>query len=367
MSETEAAPAAAGHNLPPTTSDEQAENIRTRIEAEHAWMIDRQKQLIEAVPRVPEEINADNVGQATDFIKQITAASKALNGARVSEKEPFLAAGRTIDGIFKNLTEPLKKAKETIQERVNIYLRAKEAAERARREEEAERLRIENERLRREAAEAEERRQREEQERQQAAKKAEEERLAEVARKEEEKLAEIETYRNDRRWRVQKRLDDGKIDQAHADRLIAQINERTERATAEADAMLDRALEQAEKASARDAEALAVQARKADRETKRDEKAIVRAAATVTKAEKAAEAPAADLARTRGEYGSVGTLQERWDYRVVDWPAVDLEALRPFLARDDIEKSIRAFINVNKGDRELAGVEIFPDLQGQTR
>lgn len=71
----------------------------------------------------------------------------------------------------------------------------------------------------------------------------------------------------------------------------------------------------------------------------------------------AAAAKPADMGRTRGDYGSVATLRQSWDFEVSNYDVVPLEVLRPFLGQDAIDKAIRAFIRA--GNRELAGVKIF--------
>jgi len=106
--------------------------------------------------RVPATVeNEQTAGDTGDFIKQLDAGRKAAEGARVAEKEPFLEGGRTVDGWFKTITEPLIKAKKDIEARLNSYLGKKAAAERKAREEVERKAREEAERLAAEAAKAE--------------------------------------------------------------------------------------------------------------------------------------------------------------------------------------------------------------------
>ena len=74
-------------------------------------------------------------------------------------------------------------------------------------------------------------------------------------------------------------------------------------------------------------------------------------------AERAAHAKAAELSRTRGDYGAVVSLRTRWAFDDFDRTALDLEALRPHLPQDGIEKAIRAYIKA--GGRELRGCRIY--------
>lgn len=241
------------HNQPPAD----ANPLRERLEADHAALVKRAIELSEAVDRAPETVDEDNAGRVADFIKQITGHMKALDGARVAEKEPYLAGGRTVDGFFKTWTDTLERGKKIVEGRLNVFLRAKAAEERRIREE-AERIaREEAARIAREAAEA--------------------------------------------------------------------------AAKAQSDADLDRAI------AAEDA------ARKA--------------AADAAKAAQAADAKPADMARTRGDYGAVGTLRREVTFDGLDRAALDLEALRPYLPQDAIEKAIRAFIRA--GGRQLRGVRIY--------
>lgn len=135
------------HNNPPSD----AEILRDRLAEEHRKMLQRADELLAAMERVPEQIDETTVGRASDFVKQLGAATKDLDRVRVSEKEPFLAGGRTVDGFFKVPIDKLDRAKRDVEQRIQRHLRAKEAEERRRREE-AERLaREEAERARREA------------------------------------------------------------------------------------------------------------------------------------------------------------------------------------------------------------------------
>lgn len=85
--------------------------------------------------------------------------------------------------------------------------------------------------------------------------------------------------------------------------------------------------------------------------------AFDRAAEEARKAQLAAEATPADLARTRGDYGSVSSLRRAWTFDGLDRSDLDLETLRPFLPLDGLEKAVRAYIK--GGGRQLKGVRIF--------
>lgn len=239
-----------GHNRPDEKSP-----LRARLEEQHAALLADIAALAERANAAPATVESDDVlGVVSDLAKSATAVAKRAETARTSEKEPYLAAGREIDGFFKALAERLERIGAAMKTRATEYLRRKEAEERRRREEEARKAREEAEARMREAAEAE-----------------------------------------------------------------------AARRPIDADTALDRA-------------------------------AI--AATTAQEAIRAAEAPAADLARTRSASGaSMATLRTTWDFEIDDLGAIDLEAIRPYLARADIEKAIRAY--VAKGNRRLRGARIF--------
>lgn len=142
-----------GHNLPA----DPAAPIRADLEERFRAILDRSADLLSAAERVPAAVEDDETaGRIGDFIKQVTGCIKASEIARTSAKEPHLAAGRAVDGFFKGISDPLDKAKRSIESRLTTWLRKKEAAERAAREEAARVEREAAEKARREALAAEE-------------------------------------------------------------------------------------------------------------------------------------------------------------------------------------------------------------------
>ena len=79
--------------------------------------------------------------------------------------------------------------------------------------------------------------------------------------------------------------------------------------------------------------------------------------AEASQAEKAAAANAAELSRSRGDYGSVASLRTVWDFRGLDRDSLDLETLRQHLPLDGLEKALRSFIK--SGGRDITGAEIY--------
>ena len=89
------------------------------------------------------------------------------------------------------------------------------------------------------------------------------------------------------------------------------------------------------------------------------------AKADALKAAKEAEAKAAELSRTRGDYGSVASLRTFWDFKDFDRDKLDLGALRAHLPEEALYKAVRSYIKA--GGRELVGVTIFENTSTTVR
>lgn len=89
------------------------------------------------------------------------------------------------------------------------------------------------------------------------------------------------------------------------------------------------------------------------------------AAADAALAQRATTVKAAELSRSRGEFGATSSLTTFWDFRDLDRTAIDLEALRPYLSLDAIEKAVRLY--VKSGARKLGGCTIFENTQSRVR
>lgn len=95
--------------------------------------------------------NDNEAGRAGELVKQIRAATKAVETAHGEAKAPYLAAGRKIDDAKNMAIAPLIEAKRIVDGRLNTFAAQKEAerlaqeralreAEEARQREEAEQL-----------------------------------------------------------------------------------------------------------------------------------------------------------------------------------------------------------------------------------
>lgn len=89
-----------------------------------------------------------------------------------------------------------------------------------------------------------------------------------------------------------------------------------------------------------------------DAQARADEAAIASVAAS-----KAAAAKPAEMSRTRGDIGSLGTLRQHWTGEVVDRETLDLGPLRQHLSLDDLNKAVRAYVKA--GGRFLDGAKIY--------
>lgn len=140
-----------GGNAPPDAiAILQAQLVET-----HQPLIERADQLAGMAERLPPSCDDEDTAQKlADGIKSCAAFEKNSEAARVSAKEPHLAAGRAVDGWFKKLADPVTGVKNSMARLLTAYQRKKEAEERERLRAaaaEAERLRKEEERKRREA------------------------------------------------------------------------------------------------------------------------------------------------------------------------------------------------------------------------
>ena len=243
------------NNPPPDLLTGQA--LQERLRDENQDLLRRRDELLAAAARMPAIDDEDVARKVTDFVKQLLALVKASESKRTDAKEPYLEGGRSVDGFFKGISDPIDKAKKLVEQELTKYAREKAEQER--------RARMEAERLAREAAEA--------------------------ARREAEARA---------------------------------------RAAAD-EASLNTAIEA--------------------------ESAAETAQADLVKAEQAADVKAAELSRTRGEYGAVSSLRTSWVFDEIDRAELDLEALRPYLPTDGLDKAVRAFIKA--GGRQLRGTRIY--------
>lgn len=80
--------------------------------------------------------------------------------------------------------------------------------------------------------------------------------------------------------------------------------------------------------------------------------------------QQAAQAKPAELAKTRG-MGSLTSLRTRWVGEVLDTKTLDLEALRPHLHPEALQKAVNSFVAA--GGRNLRGASIYEKTESVVR
>jgi len=148
-----------GDNNPPLISNDE-------LYLQHTAVIARVSELEAKAAEQPTfvELGDDRTqGALQDIIKEVDGEIKRLESKREEVKDPFLSAGRLVDGFFKALADPkgkqqgrLDKIRAALAKTATDYLRRKDAAERARLEAEARKRREEEDRLRAEQRKREE-------------------------------------------------------------------------------------------------------------------------------------------------------------------------------------------------------------------
>ncbi len=129
-----------------------------------------------------------------------------------------------------------------------------------------------------------------------------------------------------------------------------------------------------ERIAREEAEELARKAAEAEQNATNDEQiadAIIageeadKALVTADKAEKATHNTVNNFSRTKSEAGTTSSLSTFWNFRNLDMAAIDLEALRPYINQDAIEKAIKDAIRHDV--RDIKGVDIFEDSKSTVR
>lgn len=128
-----------GHNRPPPLT---AEELQAYLAGEYVKLLKLRDDFLGGIERAPLVIeNDETAGRMGDFsVKQLAAWLKSWEGLRISEKEPYLSAGRTVDGFFQKAATALERGKAEIDRRRKLYADKKAAIERAAREAEARRI-----------------------------------------------------------------------------------------------------------------------------------------------------------------------------------------------------------------------------------
>lgn len=180
-----------------------------------------------------------------------------------------------------------------------------------------------------------------------------------------DRKAEQERKRREEEARLAREVERKRQEEAEVARRAA---EEEQRKAQEALLVAQREADDAKrKIAAEVADAIIAQAARKESEARAARRKEIDAAAIANQAQRAAEVKPADLARTRSSSGGLATLAESFDFEILDLSAVDLEALRSYISRPDIEKAIRAYVRIHKDTSPLRGVRIFPTTNPQWR
>lgn len=133
---------------------------------------------------------------------------------------------------------------------------------------------------------------------------------------------------------------------------------QTKKAEAERQRKLAEAMELRRKAE--EEQRLALEAEKAKATALADE--IMAGAGAyqeqANEAQKQAEAKPVELSRVRTQQGALATVQEVWIGEIIDFDNLDMEALKPYFPRSEIEKAVQNKARTTKKD-DLRGAKIY--------
>lgn len=321
MAMVEAVAPAIGHNRPPITRPD-AEDLREELLAAVAPLYKRRDELLASAATVPAVIPNEEVAkELSDLLGMFRALLKTAKGQFELEKQPWLDAGRTVDGVFTAaLIAPVEKMGKSLRERELTYIDEKAAKEKRRLQEEARKAQEEADRKLREAQEAERKRLAE---------------IAEAERKQREEAAAAE----------RKRQAEAEAARLEALKRAPTIAEPAPPPVPVAAAPAPEPLPPPPAPSMQPVNTLL------------DEAAA--AASRAQELTKQAEAKPAEHGRVRGDRGGVSTIRKVWTGELVNRDELDLEALRQHFTEDAYNAAIRAFVKANAGEGKPA-----PQLRG---
>lgn len=143
-----------GHNNPPLADRLKLllDTLPDDLEKTTLDLAVRRNDLLASGQRAPQVIADEPTAEKfADAIRQINAAVKLIETHRTGTKEPFLAGGKLVDGVYRKISDPLLDLKKEMERRLTVYQREKEAKARREREEAARLAREAEEAARREA------------------------------------------------------------------------------------------------------------------------------------------------------------------------------------------------------------------------
>lgn len=121
-----------GHNRPPL--DEEAKiTFREELLKDRPDFLNRLDDMEAAADRV-RVTDDDTLGKAADFIKMMRKADQHVDAAHKAAKQPYLDAGRAVDGEKNVLRDRIDAMRRKVQPKADRYFAEREAAARAERE-----------------------------------------------------------------------------------------------------------------------------------------------------------------------------------------------------------------------------------------
>lgn len=378
-----------GHNLPPIELT--PAELKADLLARYAADLKLADDLMADAERAPAEINDDETqAPVLDLIKKMRSLEISLDKSWVEEEKPFKEKVDLIGATFRNPIKKLESLRLKIKEYTTAYTKRKDAAEKRRLEEEAERLRLK-------AAEDLRKAQAAENAKNEATRATDEfERLANAAR-----IARAAANTDIEVAEAKVATARAAIGKAKADMLAAaakfagqikdgiEVNDeekqtkRREYDEALTAAKADLEAAETELKAAKDAASKALQEQRDAEEKAREAARAVRAATRdvnenlgeALRSEKRADrietrAEEPGLGQTRSEYGALSTLSTQWTCRVVDVGLLPLETLRHFIPKDVYETAARKWMLTQPATHEarrMPGTIMELENVGQVR
>ena len=129
-----------GHRLAPIGDNNPPDDpLAAQLAEDHATLLAERTDLELAAAKLPREVNSEEeFAKVTAFVVKAKLLAKKADDLHGPAKAPHLAAGRTVDRFFFGLRDSLKAKAADIEKRNGPWLRAKAAAEEARRRAEEE-------------------------------------------------------------------------------------------------------------------------------------------------------------------------------------------------------------------------------------
>jgi len=373
-----------GHNNPPEPIA--PKTLQEDLAERYADLSKRVDELLKLVEAAPAEVKDEATFKPlSDLLKAGRVALAMSESTRKIENEESRRRTAMIDSWFKNPADKLALALKAVKERTDVYLEEVKAAEKKRRDEEAERKRIAAEEKRWDSIWEEARGElaiydaRKADEMAAAQRKIKEAaaRRADHLRDRVKRLRLVEPYLAQRAER-RRLADEAKAeadrkaaaDEAElleADRVAAERRAETKRKAQEDEERLRLAQEAtaaklAEEKKATDAarrQETKAKGQAQDHAVKAEEHADAaedlggaadRLDKRADRAERHANASGADMSRQRSELGTVSSVSKSWKVIEVDRNKLDLNLLRGFLHPDAVDVAVRGYMMAHKND-----------------